>query len=253
MEKLNLIKKNTLQDFLYEKFEKVAVAQQDDYDPLCAGEFEVIKHLLSALPAAAKAKKKIDIIIDKCGSPPKGIGIQNLRECIIETKWKYDVAAEDKQAAFKKSIINFIERYFYIICFSTYALQYGPSGYNVTFMEWIENQKHLKDMAEEGKDKLEWSRTVDASKLEQLRALMSSPDYKDNLGVLVRTIYDFAFITYSDLPRGPVKNNSMKKLAASTLLEILPTDIAENVTKRLEEQPSTSHDFVTIMGLVAHY
>ena len=31
------------------------------------------------------------------------------RECIIETKWKYDVAPEDKQLAFKQMIINFIE------------------------------------------------------------------------------------------------------------------------------------------------
>ena len=248
-----MIKPETLQDFIYEKFEKLPVVEQDDYDPLSAGEFDVIKQLLSTLPDSTAAKRKIDIIIDKCGPSPKGIGIQNLRECIIETKWKYDVAAEDKQAAFKKMIINFIERYFYMICLSTYALQFGPSGYQVTFKNWIEDQKHLKDMAEEGKDKLEWSRTVDASKLDQLRAIMSSPDYKDNLGVLVRTIYDFAFLTYSDLPRGPVKNNSMKKLAASTLLEILPSDIGEKIARKLEEQPSTSHDFVTIIGLVAHY
>ena len=38
------------------------------------------------MKAADDAKKKIDIIIDKCGPPPKGIGIQNLRECIIQTK-----------------------------------------------------------------------------------------------------------------------------------------------------------------------
>ena len=30
----------------------------------------------------------------------------------------------------------------------------------------------------EGKDKLEWSRTVDAEKLEQLKEMMASPDYK---------------------------------------------------------------------------
>jgi len=69
--------------------------------------------------------RKIDIIIDKCAPPPKGTGIQNLRECIIETKWKYDVAPEDKQIAFKTMIINFIERYFYMICFATYALDLG--------------------------------------------------------------------------------------------------------------------------------
>ena len=36
-------------------------------------------------------------MIDICGPAPGGCGLQNLRECIIETKWKYDVAPEDRQ------------------------------------------------------------------------------------------------------------------------------------------------------------
>ena len=38
----------------------------------------------------------------------------------------------------------------------------------------------------QGKDKLEWSRTVDSSKLETLKALMADPNYKDNLNVIIR-------------------------------------------------------------------
>ena len=76
-------------------------------------------------------------------------------------------------------------------------------------------------------DKLEWSRSVDASKLEQLKQMMEDPNYKENLPSLIRTIYQFAFQTYSDLPRGPIKNNSMRRLAATTLLDILPPKIAE--------------------------
>ena len=34
---------------------------------------------------------------------------------------------------------------------------------------------------------------------------------------------------FIDLPRGPIKNNSMKKLAAKTLMEILPEEIGKNV------------------------
>ena len=56
---------------------------------------------------------------------------------------------------------------------------------------------------------------------------MNAPDYKENLGTLIRTIYDFAFVTYADLPRGPIKNNSMRRLAATTLLDILPPKIAD--------------------------
>merc|ERR1719435_715093 len=73
------------------------------------------------IAATVKADKMIDI----CGVPPEGTGIQNLRKCIIQTKYKYDAATEDRQAVWKKMIINFIERYFYLICFATYAKQYG--------------------------------------------------------------------------------------------------------------------------------
>ena len=67
---------------------------------LIRGEFDVIKELLATEPSAAEGKKKIDHVIDVCGPAPKGNGLQNLRECIIETKWKYDVAPEEKQASF---------------------------------------------------------------------------------------------------------------------------------------------------------
>ena len=42
----------------------------------------------------------------------------------------------------------------------------------------METKPELRQMASEGKDKLEWSRTVDAEKLEQLKEMMASPDYK---------------------------------------------------------------------------
>ena len=41
-----------------------------------------------------------------------------------------------------------------------------------------------------GKDKLEWSRTVDAEKLEQLKEMMASPDYK------VRVSCDKSFLIF---------------------------------------------------------
>ena len=115
MEKMNLIKADTLKDLLFKKFEEVQAVNQEESDPLTKGEFDVIKELCAAHPAAIKAKEKIDIIIDKCGLPTRGVGIQNLRECIMETKWKFDVSPEERQQAYKIKIINFIERYFYLI------------------------------------------------------------------------------------------------------------------------------------------
>ena len=75
-----------------------------------------------------------------------GTGIQNLRECIIETKWKYDVASEDKQVGWKVLILDFMERYFYLICFATYALQEGAGGYERSFSSWMDEHKELRIM-----------------------------------------------------------------------------------------------------------
>jgi len=253
MESIDLVSKATVDDLIFQKFESPLPKSQDDDDPFIKGEFDVIKELLEKMPATAEGKRKIDRVIDICGGPPKGTGIQNLRECIIETKWKYDVASEDKQVAWKALILNFMERYFYLICFATYALEHGPSGYQKSFVCWMDDNKDLRGMIDQGKDKLEWYRTVDAAKLEHLKEMMAADNYKENLGTLIRTIYDFAFVTYADLPRGAIKNNSMRRLAATTLMEILPPHIAERVNKKMEEDPSSSHDFLSLVGLVSYY
>ena len=130
MEKIDLIKPDTLKDLLFKKFED-APPLHEEVDPLSNGDFEVIKQLLAAVPDAVRAKEKMDKIIDKCGNPPRGVGIQNLRTCIAETKWKFDVSPEERQGAFKVMIINFIERYFYLICFCMYGLEFGSDGYHV--------------------------------------------------------------------------------------------------------------------------
>jgi len=97
MTEANLIPEATFKDLVYSKFEKIVVeTNNEEVDPYTAGNYDVIKQLCSTCQEADDAKKKIDIIIDKCGPPPKGIGIQNLRECIIQTKvgffkWNYFV------------------------------------------------------------------------------------------------------------------------------------------------------------------
>ena len=152
MESIDLVSKATVDDLIFQKFESPLPKSQDDDDPFIKGEFDVIKELLEKMPATAEGKRKIDRVIDICGGPPKGTGIQNLRECIIETKWKYDVASEDKQVAWKALILNFMERYFYLICFATYALEHGPSGYQKSFVCWMDDNKDLRGMIGEISD-----------------------------------------------------------------------------------------------------
>ena len=64
--------------------------------------------------------------------------------------------------------------------------------------------------------------------------------------------FTLTYLVDPDLPRGPIKNNSMRKLAAKTLMEILPPDIGVDIQKKLDEHMS-SPDFVTLIGLVSYH
>ena len=132
----------------------------------------------------------------------------------------------------------------------------------------MDDHSDLRTMIANGRDKIEWYRQVDPGMLRTLQDMIKAPNFKENMAPIVKTIYEFAFITYAgknlrtvmicqsflilDLPRGPIKNNSMRKLAAKTMMEILPMDITSKVQARLEEQ-GTNPDFVTLIGLVSFY
>jgi len=73
--------------------------------------FKVIDKLLERLGSNSKqAKSLLDAIIDLCGEPPTGTGLQNLRTCIMWTKEKYDSEPEQKKSFWKHMGVNFIER-----------------------------------------------------------------------------------------------------------------------------------------------
>ena len=143
---IGLLPRETIASIINSKFEDPVSTSTEEEDPLVKGEFEVIKELLEKLPGAVEGKKMVDRVIDICGPAPRGSGLQNLRECIIETKWKYDVASEDKQVGWKALILDFMDRYFYLICFSTYAIQEGPNGYDRSFSSWMDDHKELRIM-----------------------------------------------------------------------------------------------------------
>merc|ERR1711902_261140 len=140
----------TVACIIKKSFEELAQSE-DLKDSYLMGEFDVIKELLEKLPAAKEGKILADKMIDNCGTPPEGTGIQNLRKCIIRTKYKYDAATEDRQIVWKKMIINFIERYFYLICFATYAKEQGPTMFPKSFVAWMDEHKELREMIANGK------------------------------------------------------------------------------------------------------
>ena len=52
-------------------------------------------------------------MIDLAAPPPKGTGVSNIRECIIQDKMTFDVSADEWQTYLKEKIMNNIERYVY--------------------------------------------------------------------------------------------------------------------------------------------
>ena len=57
-----------------------------------------------------------------------GTGLQNLRECILWTQTKHDFEPKKKRPFWKQMSKNFIERYVYLIVFSTYVKAFSHRG-----------------------------------------------------------------------------------------------------------------------------
>merc|ERR1711923_432758 len=106
-----------------------------DKDVLFRGEFEVVKELMAALPDGAAAKRECDKVIDKNGPPPKGTGIKQLRENIAESKLSYEIMDDAAQAFLKTKIMDNIQKYVYLICFTAYLREQAAAALSGTTEE----------------------------------------------------------------------------------------------------------------------
>merc|ERR1712168_602463 len=222
---------------------------------MMAGEFEVILELIEAYKEnnqAKIAKAQVDKLIDLAAPPPKGTGVQNIRECIIESKMTFDVSADDWQAYLKEKIMSNIERYFYLIVFAMYIREVGPNGFPKTFKEWMDEHQALREMIAEGRGKLEWERKIPDEKLGDLKDMLAVKEFKANLPKVIKRIYELAWEQFSDLPRGHHKNNSMHKLASKTMIEILPDNLSKHIEAKCGSLASTP-DFFDVIGQVSWY
>ena len=181
---------------------------QEDRNAMQMGEFEVIKELLEAYPAAKIAKAQVDKLIDLAAPPPRGTGVENIRECIIESKMTFDVSADDWQAYLKAKIMNNIERYFYLIVFAMFIREVGPKGFPQSFLQYMDAHPDLRTMIDEGRGKLEWERKIPDEKLGELKDMLADQAFKKNLPKVIKRIYELAWEQFSDLPRGHHKVNT---------------------------------------------
>ena len=70
----------------------------------------------------------------------------------------------------------------------------------------MDDHQELRTMIEQGRDKIEWYRQVDPTMLRTLQNMMKTSNFKENMPSIVKSIYEFAFITYA----GNWKDGSLK-------------------------------------------
>merc|ERR1712218_9015 len=258
------------------------VLRMDNYevdktkDTLFRGEFEVVKELVAALGedgAGPGAKRECDKVIDKNGPPPLGTGIKQLRENIAESKLSYEIMDDAAQAFLKTKIMDNIQKYFYLICFTGYLRDqskvakdgitdedkkaFSLTGGKVstpteslklkdTFVNWMESKKELRNICDEGKGKLQWEREIPQKALDNLNNLATT-DFKANLGKIIHDIYLTGHNMFKDMPQGDHKKRAKYRFASKTLMRILPADMKTEV-ENLINQKTMTLDLYEILG-----
>lgn len=257
----------------------IALLRMDNYtidmtkDALFRGEFEVVKELMAAFPDGEASKRECDKVIDKNGPPPKGTGIKQLRENIAESKLSYEIMDDAAQAFLKTKIMDNIQKYFYMICFTGYlrdqaklcmdaaseedkkafALTGGKLStpaenlkLHSTFVNWMEAHANFRTICDEGKGKLQWERDIPQDALDNLQNLANT-DFHANLGKIIHDIYLTAHNLFMDMPQGDHKKRAKYRFASKTLMRILPSTLKDEVEGLIAKNTMTL-DLYEILG-----
>ncbi|CAL9065489.1 unnamed protein product [Musa banksii] len=119
-----------------------------DYQPnseesIRRGEYTVIRSLIRVLEGGAEAKKQVDKVIDKCDS------MQNLREAIATYRNSILRQPDEmKREALLSFFVEYLERYYFLICFAVYihterAALHSVSSDQISFSEWMRARPEL--------------------------------------------------------------------------------------------------------------
>ncbi|XP_040565703.1 paladin [Lepeophtheirus salmonis] len=121
------------------------------------GQYKVVYDLFKYLPEAREGKAHLDKLIDLCGTPAEGgTGLQNLRECIQWSQTKFDFEPKIKKPFWKQMGKNFIERYCYLILFTTYVKLYESRDFDTSFSLWLDIRAELREVVYNGMINFEW-------------------------------------------------------------------------------------------------
>jgi len=242
-------------------------------DALFRGEFEVVRDLIAAFPDGEASKRECDKVIDKNGPPPKGTGIKQLRENIAESKLSYEIMDDAAQAFLKTKIMDNIQKYFVMICFTGYlremakmamaaASEEDKKAFSLTggklstpaenlklhktFVQWMDDHSNFRTICEEGKGKLQWERDIPQDSLDNLQNLANT-NFHENLGKIIHDIYLTAHNLFNDMPQGDHKKRAKYRFASKTLMRILP-DSLRNEVEGLIAKNTMTLDLYEILG-----
>merc|ERR1712001_503195 len=238
-------------------------------DTLFRGEFEVVKELIAAFDDGAASKRECDKVIDKNGPKPKGTGIKQLRENIAESKLSYEIMDDAAQAFLKTKIMDIIQKYAYLICYTGYlreqsklALNAGAEEFKLSggkasvptedlklaasFQTWMDAHASFRTICEEGKGKLQWERGIPQDALDNLVGLANA-DFHQNLGKIIHDIYLTGHNLFKDMPQGDHKERAKYRFASKTLMRILPAELKGEVEDLINKKTMTL-DLYEILG-----
>ncbi|KAG8062672.1 hypothetical protein GUJ93_ZPchr0003g17250 [Zizania palustris] len=120
----------------------------DDYMPsseeaILRGDYAVIRSLVRVLEGGVEGKRQVDKVIDKCDS------MQNLREAIATYRNSILRQPDEmKREASLSFFVEYLERYYFLICFavyvhSVYSAQQPTFSEEVSFSDWMRARPEL--------------------------------------------------------------------------------------------------------------
>ncbi|KAJ7557303.1 hypothetical protein O6H91_05G121100 [Diphasiastrum complanatum] len=87
----------------------------DNEEAFRRGEYTVVRSLIRALEGGVEGKRQVDNVIDKCSD------MQNLREAIAVYRNNIQRQADEKKREAALSLfVEYLERYYFLICFAVY-------------------------------------------------------------------------------------------------------------------------------------
>ncbi|XP_010523868.1 PREDICTED: paladin-like isoform X2 [Tarenaya hassleriana] len=128
---------------IYNAGQNITVSLPSSEEAIRRGEYAVIRSLIRVLEGGVEGKRQVDKVIDKCAS------MQNLREAIATYRSSIlRQPDEKKREAALSFFVEYLERYYFLICFAVYLhsegsfLQSALLGH-VSFAEWMRARPEL--------------------------------------------------------------------------------------------------------------